>query len=93
MERRRIGAEGQQGRLALQHNQPQPHRAMMLRPGGGAVVAAAGGGPPPSWNERLMRLIRPLWPLVRFAPALLYPLFLLMLFVLVFKGKQARRRR
>lgn len=74
-----------------QQQQQQPARALILRANNNNHAAAAGA--PSGWTDRAKRVLQQLWPLVRFAPAVLYPVFLVLLFYLVFRGKQVRRRR
>ena len=45
------------------------------------------------WMRAVMHFLRPLWPVFRFAPVLVYPLFLFVLFWMMFRGSGGRRRR
>ncbi len=44
------------------------------------------------WLRALLRMLRPLWPVFRYAPALIYPLFVAVLFWAMFRRNGRRRR-
>jgi hypothetical protein len=45
------------------------------------------------WLRAVVNYLRPLWPMFRFAPVLVYPLFLFVMFWMMFRGSGGRRRR